>query len=91
MIYKGQKVLIGTTARGARVYGIVIWIHPQHLFALTERTAPYGNIIRECVMIGRRRGQLTNRVVGNEIRRTDYEQRNQNRGYYQEFANMRRQ
>ncbi|MDO5785692.1 MAG: hypothetical protein Q4P20_11580 [Eubacteriales bacterium] len=63
MIYKGQKILIGTDCYGNEIYGIVVSVHPQNRFALTERAAPYGNKIRECVMIGNRRGRLTNHVV----------------------------
>lgn len=63
MIRLGQKILIGTDAHSNKVYGIVVWVHPENWFALTERDAPYGGKIRECVMIGRRRGQFTNRVI----------------------------
>lgn len=63
MIRHGQKILIGTDHHGNEIYGIVVWLHPKHRYALTERDAPYGNKIRECVMIGNRRGRLTNHVV----------------------------
>lgn len=64
MIQIGDRTLIGTLENGTRVYGTVTYIHPKNRYVLTERDVPYGNKIRECVMIGQRRGQFANRVIG---------------------------
>ena len=59
MVKIGQTVTIGTDAQKNRVCGIAVWVHPRGRFVLTERDVPYGGKIRECVMMGKRRGQLT--------------------------------
>lgn len=64
MVNVGDTTLIGTSPDGTPIYGTVTYIHPKNRYLLTEREAPFGRTIRECVMMGPRRGQFANKIIG---------------------------
>ena len=53
----GQIIRLRVKPDGTRVYGKVVFVHPQKRYMTVERDVPFGGKIRETVYMGRRRGR----------------------------------
>lgn len=64
MIDIGDRTPVGIRPGGQKVYGVVIYIHPQKRFLVAEYDCPCGKKVRTAVPMGLRRGSLKLPAIG---------------------------